>query len=87
MIEGQGHDVDSKVRIPRAEVEGLVGKVDGRLLKLACEDKVGEVAITYEDPLTRFSQESLEAPFACFGVTLTVLESSESKTQGARADI
>jgi len=125
-----------EVRIPRTEVERLVGKVDGRLLvlygrvsghgqkddleiqlqrlqawaaterkgveivvlsdigsglkasrrqlqrllRLVCEDKVGEVAITYEDRLTRFGQEYLETLFACFGVTLTVLEPGESKT-------
>ena len=128
--------VGREVRIPRAEVERLVGKVDGRLLvlygrvsghgqkadldiqlqrlqawaaterrgvetlvlsdigsglkasrrqlqrllKLVCEDKVGEVAITYEDRLTRFGQEYLETLFACFGVTLTVLEPGEEKT-------
>jgi excisionase family DNA binding protein len=125
-----------EVRIPRAEVERLVGKLDGRLLvlygrvsghgqkddletqlqrlqtwaaaerrgvatlilsdigsglhasrrhlqrllKLVCEDKVGEVAITYEDRLTHFGQEYLETLFACFGVTLTVLEPGEQKT-------
>src|SRR5260370_6350898 len=51
-----------------------------RLLKLVCEDKVGEVAITYEDRLTRFGQEYLQTLFACFGVTLTVLEPGEEKT-------
>jgi excisionase family DNA binding protein len=128
--------VGREMRIPRTEVERLVGKVDGRLLvlygrvsghgqkddldiqlqrlqawaaterrgvetlvlsdigsglkasrrqlqrllKLVCEDKVGEVAITYEDRLTRLGQEYLETVFACFGVTLTVLEPGESKT-------
>src|SRR5258706_13565157 len=125
-----------EVRVPRAEVERLVGKIDGRLLvlygrvsgqgqkadldiqldrlqawaatsrkgietlvlsaigsglkagrrhlqrllKLVCEDKVGEIAITYEDRLTRFGQEYLETLFACFDVTLTVLEPGEEKT-------
>lgn len=125
-----------EVRVPRAEVERLVGKLDGRLLvlygrvsghgqkadldiqierlqawarterkgvatlvlsdigsglkagrrhlqrllKLVCEDKVGEIAITYEDRLTRFGQEYLETLFACFDVTLTVLEPGEEKT-------
>ncbi len=50
-----------------------------RLLKLVCEDKVAEVAITYEDRLTRFGQEYLETLFACFDVTLTVLEPGEEK--------
>lgn len=128
--------VGREVRIPRSEVERLVGKIDGRLLvlygrvsghgqkddleiqlkrlqawaatarkgvetlvlsdvgsglkasrrqlqrllKLVCEDKVREVAITYEDRLTRFGQEYLETLFACFGVTLTVLEPGEEKT-------
>ena len=51
-----------------------------RLLQLICEDKVAEVVITYEDRLTRFGQEYLETLFACFGVTLTVLEPGEGKT-------
>src|SRR5215472_5783928 len=51
-----------------------------RLLKLVCEDKVREVAITYKDRLTRFGQECLEILFAYFGVTLTVLEPGEGKT-------
>ncbi len=51
-----------------------------RLLKLVCEDKVAEVVITYEDRLTRFGQEFLETLFACFGVTLTVLEPRAEKT-------
>jgi excisionase family DNA binding protein len=128
--------VGREVRIPRTEVERLVGKADGRLLvlygrvsghgqkddpdvqlqclqawavterkgvetlvlsdigsglkasrrqlqrllKLVCEDKVGEVAITYEDRLTRFGHEYLETLFSCFGVTLTVLEPGENKT-------
>jgi excisionase family DNA binding protein len=48
-----------------------------RLLKLVGEDKVGEVAITSEDRLTRFGQEYLAMLFACFGVTLTVLGPGE----------
>jgi len=51
-----------------------------RLLKLVCEDKVAEVAITYPDRLTRFGQEYLEMLFSCFGVTLTILEAGEAKT-------
>ncbi len=125
-----------EVRIPRTEIERMVGKLDGRLLvlygrvsghgqkadldaqlewlqawarterkgqetlvladigsglkagrrhlqrllKLVCEDKMGEVAMTYEDRLTRFGQEYLETLFACFDVTLTVLELGEEKT-------
>jgi len=51
-----------------------------RLLKLVCEDKVAEVAITSEDRLTRFGQEFLETLFSCFGVRLTVLEPGEEQT-------
>jgi putative resolvase len=128
--------VGNEARIPRAEIERLIGQTDGRLLilygrvsghgqkddldtqlqrlqtwaaserkgmetvvlsdigsglkatrrqlqrllKLVCEDKVREVAITYEDRLTRFGQEYLETLFTCFGVTLTVLEPGEEKT-------
>ena len=51
-----------------------------RLLQLVCEDKVAEIAITYEDRLTRFGQEFLETLFACFGVQLSVLDPGEEKT-------
>lgn len=51
-----------------------------RLLKLVCEGKVAEIAITYEDRLTRFGQEFLETLFSCFGVTLTVLDPGEEQT-------
>ncbi|MFL5624997.1 MAG: IS607 family transposase [Ktedonobacteraceae bacterium] len=51
-----------------------------RLLKLVCEDTVSEVVITYEDRLTRFGQEYLETLFACFDVTLTVLDPGEDNT-------
>ena len=50
-----------------------------RLLKLVCEDKVAEIAITYEDRLTRFGQEFLETLFACFGVQLSVLDPGKEK--------
>src|SRR6266496_3218064 len=121
--------VGREVRVPRSEIERIVGSIDGRvsgqgqkddletqlerlqawakterkgqetlvlsdigsglkagrrhlqrLLKLVCEDKVAEVVITYEDRLTRFGQEFLETLFACFDVTLTVLEPGEEKT-------
>ncbi len=51
-----------------------------RLLKLVCEDKVAEIAITYQDRLTRFGQEFLETLFSCFGVTLTALDPGEEQT-------
>jgi putative resolvase len=51
-----------------------------RLLKLVCEDRVAEIAIPYEDRLTRFGQEFLETLFSCFGVTLTVLDPGVEKT-------
>ena len=65
-------DIGSGLKASRKQLQ--------RLLKLVCEDKVGEVAITYEDRLTRFGQAYLETLFACFGVTLTVLEPGEEKT-------
>ena len=65
-------DIGSGLNATRRQVQ--------RLLKLVCEDKVSEVAITYEDRLTRFGQDYLEALFTCFGVTLTVLEPGEEKT-------
>jgi putative resolvase len=51
-----------------------------RLLKLVCEDRVGEVVVTYGDRLTRFGQEYLETLFHSFGVTLTILSPDEEKT-------
>ena len=65
-------DIGSGLKATRRQLQ--------RLLKLVCEDKVAEVVITYEDRLTRFGQEYLETLFACFGVTLTVLEPGEEKT-------
>ncbi len=47
-----------------------------RLLKMVCEDRVGEVAVTYGDRLTRFGQEYLETLFESLGVTLTILYQS-----------
>ena len=51
-----------------------------RLLKLVCEDRVSEIAITSEDRLTRFGQDYLQTLFSCFGVTLTILDPGEEKT-------
>lgn len=51
-----------------------------RLLKMVCEDRVGEVAITSADRLTRFGQDYLELLFESFGVRLTILEPEEAKT-------
>jgi excisionase family DNA binding protein len=65
-------DIGSGIQASRRQLQ--------RLLKLVCEDKVAEVVITYEDRLTRFGQEYLETLFACFDVTLTVLEPGEEKT-------
>jgi putative resolvase len=65
-------DIGSGLKASRRQLQ--------RLLKLVCEDKVGEVAITSEDRLTRFGQEFLETLFACFGVTLTVVEPGAEKT-------
>jgi excisionase family DNA binding protein len=65
-------DIGSGLKASRRQLQ--------RLLKLVCEDKISEVAITYEDRLTRFGQEYLETLFACFGVTLTVLEPGEEIT-------
>ena len=58
-------DIGSGLKASRRQLQ--------RLLKLVCTDKVAEVAITYEDRLTRFGQEYLELLFESFGVTLTVL--------------
>ena len=69
-------DIGSGLKASRRQLQ--------RLLKLVCEDKVGEVAITYEDHLTRFGQEYLETLFACFGVTLTVSGAGRRKDARAR---
>jgi len=65
-------DIGSGLKVSRRQLQ--------RLLKLVCEDKVAEVAITYEDRLTRFGQEYLKVLFESFGVTLTVLDPGEDKT-------
>jgi putative resolvase len=65
-------DIGSGLKASRKQLQ--------RLLKLVCTDKVAEVAITYEDRLTRFGQEYLEVLFESFGVTLTVLDPGEEKT-------
>src|SRR6266576_2644907 len=70
--------VGQEARVPRSEIERLVGKSDGRLLVL--EDQVAEIAVTYADRLTRFGQEYLQVLFDSFGVTYTVLEPGEEKT-------
>ena len=51
-----------------------------QLLKLVCEDRVAEVAITYGDRLTRFGTEYLETLFSSLGVTFTMLDPGEEKT-------
>jgi excisionase family DNA binding protein len=51
-----------------------------RLLKLVREDRVAEIAITYEDRLTRFGQEYLATLFSYFGVRLTILDPGEEQT-------
>jgi putative resolvase len=51
-----------------------------QLLKLVCEDRVAEVAVTYGGRLTRFGQEYLETLFTNFGVASTVLDLDEEKT-------
>lgn len=51
-----------------------------RLLKMVCEDRVTEIAVTYPDRLTRFGQDYLELLFESFGVTLTILEPDEGQT-------
>ena len=51
-----------------------------RLLKMVCEDRIAEIAITSSDRLTRFGQEYLETLFESFGVTLTILDPDEAKS-------
>lgn len=65
-------DIGSGLKATRRQLQ--------RLLTLVCEQRVGEVVITYEDRLTRFGQPYLDALFAAFGVTLTILEPGEEKT-------
>ena len=65
-------DIGSGLKASRRQLQ--------RLLKLVCEDKVAEIAITYEDRLTRFGQQYVQTLCSCFDVTLTVLEPGEEKT-------
>jgi len=50
------------------------------LLRLVREDQVSEIVVTYQDRLTRFGQEYLQALFDSFGVALTVPDPGEDKT-------
>jgi len=50
-----------------------------QLLKMVCEDRVGEVVVTSGDRLTRFGQEYLETLFDSYGVTLTILSPDAEK--------
>jgi predicted site-specific integrase-resolvase len=62
VTEGKGQetlvlaDIGSGLKADRRQLQ--------RLLKLVCEDKVAEIAITSEDRLTRFGQAYLETLFA-----------------------
>ncbi len=51
-----------------------------QLLKLVCDDRVAEVAITSPDRLTRFGTDYLQTLFTSFGVTFTILDPTEEKT-------
>ena len=51
-----------------------------RLLKMVCEDRVAEIAITSSDRLTRFGQDYLAVLFESFSVTLTILDPDEEHT-------
>jgi putative resolvase len=51
-----------------------------QLLKLVCNDRVAEVAITSPDRLTRFGTDYLQTLFTSFGVTFTILDPTEEKT-------
>jgi excisionase family DNA binding protein len=68
-------DIGSGLKADRRQLQ--------RLLKLVCEDKVAEIAITSEDRLTRFGQEYLETLFACFGAKLTILDPGEEQREDA----
>jgi putative resolvase len=51
-----------------------------QLLKLVCDDRVAEIAITSPDRLMRLGTEYLQTLFASFGVTFTVLDPTEERT-------
>ena len=51
-----------------------------QLLKLVCEDRVAEVAITSGDRFTRFGTEYLETLFLSSGVTFTLLDPGDEQT-------
>ena len=59
--------VGSEARVPRAEIERLLGQT-------------AEVVLTSGDRLTRFGTEYLETLFSSFGVALTVLDPGEDQT-------
>jgi putative resolvase len=51
-----------------------------KLIRLAQDRQIVEVAVTYEDRLTRFGFEYLHALFLTCGVRLTVLNADETST-------
>jgi predicted site-specific integrase-resolvase len=51
-----------------------------RLLQLAQDRRIVEVVVTYQDRLTRFGFEYLQAFFMTCGVRLTVLDANEETT-------
>jgi hypothetical protein len=65
-------DIGSGLNVSRKRLQ--------HLLKLVCEYRVAEVAITYPDHFTRFGTEYLETLFSSFGVTFTLLDPTEEKT-------
>src|SRR6266851_5330760 len=75
--------VGKEARVPRSEIERLVGKTDGRLLvlygRVSGQGQKGDLD-TQPERLTRFGQAYLQALFDSFSVTLTVLDPGEDKT-------
>lgn len=65
-------DSDSGLNVGRKRLQ--------QVLKLVCEDRVAEVAVTHGDRLTRFGIEYLETLFTSFGVAFTILDPGEDKT-------
>jgi predicted site-specific integrase-resolvase len=81
--------VGCEVRVPRSEIERIVGTIDGRLLVLygrvsGC-GQLDDLKTQLErlQAWSQASRKGMETLFAYFGVTLTILDPGEEQTEDA----
>jgi putative resolvase len=66
-----------EVRIPRTEIERLLGMHPGRMVVL--DQQVSEVVVTYADRLTRFGFAYFQWWFAEYATRVVALDEDETK--------